>query len=405
MMLAKEEGKQLVYLIHEEIPQIIRTFYEVVGKEKLCIEIPETVIWLLFSLACFDKLPEILEYGEEWGMDITAAHCPLDKIALGAVGGGVIPKPDFITSGGFFCDQGPKQAEAMGELLDVPYYIITDAARDEPWGLFPEIDEENAIYFGESMERHFKQFARELGVELTQENFHKARIDVAKGWAPMQEVSRLIAGADQRPISVNDEEPLVQLTMYPDWRTDELNEAWRMLISEIKDRIAKGEGVVPKGALRTNFFCDPRPDVVEMCEKELGINLVVPGIFYWMAPFEKTRKFPKDANQFVRFTEAYIRRAALRCSAWDTVYRAREYVKHFRLDGYMAAYEYGCRPLCWYGRWIKDDLEKELNVPVIYFEQSADPRVYSPEQLRTKIETFSSLMRIRKAKAARAKAA
>lgn len=403
MMLAKEEGKKLIYLIHEEFPQIIMTFYHTVGKEKLCIEIPETLIWLLFSQACFDKLPQILEYGEKYGMDVTAAHCPVDKMAFGAVGEGLIPKPDFITSGGVFCDQGPKQCEVMGESFDIPYFIITDSARDEPWGLFPDIDEDNAVYLGESMERHFVTLARELGTELTREGFRKGRVEVAKVWAPMQDVHNLLMEADPKPTSINDEIPFFNLTIYPDWRSDELNQAYLMLISEMKDRIAKGEGVTPKGAPRTNFFCDPRPDVAQMCEKEIGINLVNSGVFYWIAPFERWRKFGKDVNEFVRFTEAYMKRGVIRACAWDSVYRAREYVKAYKLDGYMAAYEYGCRPLCWYGRWIKDDLEKELGVPVIYFEHTNDPRSYTPEQLRTKIETFAYLMRMRKA--ARKKAA
>lgn len=403
MMLAKDEGKKLVYLIHEEFPQIIMTFYTVMEKGQFVIEIPETLCWVLFSQACFDKLPLILEYGEKYGMEITAAHCPIDKIAFGAVGAGIIPKPDFITSGGVFCDQGPKQCEVMGETFGIPYFVITDSARDEPWGLYPDIEEDNAIYLGESMERHFKELARQLGTELSVDQFRKARVEVAKCWAPLQELERLISEADPRPISVNDEEPFVQLTLYPDWRTDELARLYQELIAEVKERMAKGEGVTPKGAPRTNFFCDPRPDVAEMCERELGINLVVPAVFYWITPSERTRKFPKETNEFLRFAEAYMKRGVIRACAWDSTVRAREYVQNFKLDGYMAAYEYGCRPLCWYGRFIKDELEKELGVPVIYFEQTADPRSYTPEQLRTKIETFASVMRRRKA--AREKAA
>ena len=347
-------------------------------------------------------MTQILEYGEKYGMDITAAHCPLDKLALGAVGEGIIPKPDFITSGGVFCDQGPKQCEVMGELFDIPYYIITDNVKDEPWGSFPELDDDCVIYLGESLERHFKELGRELGAEVSMENFHKARVEIAKLWASMQEVLKLVSGADPRPISVNDEEPFIQMTMYPDWRIQELNQAYHMLISEIRERIAKGEGVVPKGAPRTNLTCDPRPDVAEMCEKELGINIVVPGIYCWIGSFERTRKFPKEADDFIRFAEAYMKRGILR-ARWGQVYRAVETAKELKLDGFMTAYEYGCRPLCFPGRWTKDAVEKEVGIPATYFEHGADPRSYTPEQLRTKIETFASLMKIRKA--AREKAA
>ncbi|MEW6034404.1 MAG: 2-hydroxyacyl-CoA dehydratase family protein [Chloroflexota bacterium] len=402
MMLAKDEGKKLVYLIHEEFPQIIPTFYSAVGKEKLVIEIPETIMWPVFDARCFNKVPQILECGEKHGMEITAAHCPIDKVAMGAIGEGVIPKPDFLTSGGVFCDQGPKQCEVMGELFDIPYFVITDSTKDEPWGLFPDMDEANAIYLGESIERHFKELGRQLGAEVTAEDFHKGRVEVAKLWAPMAEVHRLVSEADPRPTSANDDDVFYWMTVYPDWRIEELSKAYHALISEIRVRVFKGEGVIPKGAPRTNFFCDPRPDVVEMCEKELGINIVIPAAYYWIAPFERIRKFPKEASEFVRFAEAYMKRGLIRSGAWEFVCRAKEYIKEFKLDGYMSASEYGCRPLCWPGHWVKEEVERELGIPVIYFEHSFDPRSHTPEQLRTKIETFASLMRIRKRARARA---
>lgn len=397
MMLAKDEGKKLVYLIHEEMPQIILTFYGSMGREKLCIEIPETIMLSLFGQTCFDKTAELLEYGEKHGMDITAAHCPVDKVALGAVGEGVIPRPDFITSGGVWCDQGPKQCEVMGEIFNIPYFLSTDSLRDEPWRYFPEIDEDNAIYLGETMERHFRDIAKQLGTELTMEHFRNARVEVAKIWFQLMEVHKLISEADPRPISATDDELFYWMTGYPDWRVAEMNEAYRLLIAEIKDKIAKGEGVVPKGALRTNFSCDSRPDIYRMCEKELGLNIVLPGTMFWIAPFERMRKFSKETNEFVRFAEAYMKRGFIRCSAWDQVVRAAELAKHFKLDGYMVATEYGCRPLCWFGHWVKDEVEKEAGIPVIYYEHSIDPRTHTPEQMSTKIETFASMMKIRKA--------
>ena len=411
MMLAQDEGKKLILMIHEEYPQVIPTFYNALEREgkprNIVIEIPETVMWLLFDARCFDKLPQILAYGEKHGMDITAAHCPIDKLAFGCVAEGIIPKPDFMTSGGMFCDQGPKQCEIMGELFDIPYFITTDSTRDEPWGLYPEVDMDNVVYQGTTTEMHFQELGKALGLEITQEDLHKARVDIVKLWAPMQEVQRLIAKTEPRPVSAMDDQPFYWMTLYPDWRLEEFQEAYKMLISEIKEKAAKGEGVVPKGAPRTNFFCDPRPDIIEMCEKEIGINLVVLGAYYWIAPYERlTRSLPKDANQYWRFAESYQKRGMVRACAWDMAFRAVEYVREFKLDGWMNATEYGCRPLCWPGRWIKEEVEKEIErgagVPAIYFEHSFDPRSHTPEQLRTKLETFASMMRSRKARAQRA---
>ncbi|MDY6879822.1 MAG: 2-hydroxyacyl-CoA dehydratase family protein [Desulfatiglans sp.] len=396
MMMAKDEGKKLIYLIHEEFPQIGLTFYNAMGRDKLVIEIPETYLWLLFGQMCFDRMVDILEAAEKYGMEIGVAHCPIDQLAYGGVAGDIIPKPDVATSGGVFCDQGPKTAEIIGELCDVPYFVTTDACRDESWGSFPELDIDCIRFLGESTEKHFNEIGDHLGVEVTEKHFRKARVEIAMLWGPLQETLQLTADGDPRPISCMDEEPFLQMTVYPDWRTKELTKAFRTLIKEIKERTAKGEGVVPKGALRTTFFCDPRPDIAEMCEKELGLNILLPGI-YWVAPFEKTRMIGKEENEYVRFAEAYIRRGIVRCH-WDHVYRAIECTNHFKLDGYMAAYEYGCRPLCFPGRWIKDEIEEKLGIPATYFEESADPRIHTPDQLRTKIETFASVMKIKKAK-------
>lgn len=396
MMMAHDEGKKLVYLVHEEFPQICMTFYNAMGKDKLCIEIPETFLWILFGQMCFNRMAGILEDAEKFGMEIGVAHCPIDQLAYGAIAGGIIEKPDLVTSGGVFCDQGPKTAEIIGELYDVPYFVTTDSCRDEDWGSFPEVDEDCIVYLGETMEQHFIEIGKELGVEVTEEHFHKARVDVAKLWGPLQTLMRIISEANPRPTSVNDDEVFFQLTVYPDWRIKELGQAYRMYIEEIKERIARGEGVVPKDALRTTFFCDPRPDVAQMCEKELDLNLQLPGI-YWIAPFESKRLFPKGTNEYIRFAEAYIRRGIIRCR-WDHVYRAVESCKAFKLDGYMAAYEYGCRPLCFPGRWVKDEIEEKVGIPATYFEHSADPRMHTPEQLRTKIETFATIMKMERAK-------
>lgn len=55
---------------------------------------------------------------------------------------------------------------------------------------------------------------------------------------------------------------------------------------------------------------------------------------------------------------------------------------------------YSCRPFATDALMVKDALKKELGIPVLVLEADIyDPRFYTREQLRTRLESFAELVK------------
>ena len=68
------------------------------------------------------------------------------------------------------------------------------------------------------------------------------------------------------------------------------------------------------------------------------------------------------------------------------------------VDGIIMMYAFACRPWCIPPLMAKKELQKRLDIPVLVVEgDSWDTRNYSAGQLRTRVESFAEVLKMRKA--------
>ena len=72
-----------------------------------------------------------------------------------------------------------------------------------------------------------------------------------------------------------------------------------------------------------------------------------------------------------------------------------------KLDGFILNYIFCCRPNALTSHNTKKFLEEKTGIPVLSLEfDPIDSRAYSADSMRTKVETFVSMLKARKASAA-----
>ena len=80
------------------------------------------------------------------------------------------------------------------------------------------------------------------------------------------------------------------------------------------------------------------------------------------------------------------------------VYAAKHVCKSTNAEALVYFYHYSCRATAISPFIAKKAVEEELNIPVLMLEgDSFDTRDYSAEALRTRVEAFAEMLRMRKA--------
>jgi hypothetical protein len=199
LVLAKEEGKKIVYISYPPDPRIVAAVN--LASEEVYCQAPEVVLDMTMG-QIFDKLNPILESAEEHGLPPGLGMCSLNQARLGGMTKGIVPFPDLTLTSSFFCDQTAKLDDMLHEIYGVPNLFI-DGCMDSNWDEFPELTPRRIGYFAGEIRRGMEGFQRFTGVELSEETLRSARVEVAKLWYAAQQVWELMR-ADPQPISQAD---------------------------------------------------------------------------------------------------------------------------------------------------------------------------------------------------------
>jgi predicted nucleotide-binding protein (sugar kinase/HSP70/actin superfamily) len=77
--------------------------------------------------------------------------------------------------------------------------------------------------------------------------------------------------------------------------------------------------------------------------------------------------------------------------------KAAQVAKELNVDGFIWGYLFNCRPLALTSHLLKQVVEKETGIPTLSLEMDMyDSRSYSAASLKTRVETFSDLLRAKK---------
>lgn len=391
LVLAKDEGKKIVYYGFPSI-QGPGMAIKAAAPDELYVSCPDVVLCHTLG-QIFNKLTPVLEAGEENGLPPGHGLCTLQTIRVGGLAKGIIPVPDLVTASSYYCDMGSKTDELLHEKYG-HRTVYVDGSMDSRWGEYPEYLPQRVEFLGAQLNKLFEAVREVLGVEVNSEAWDKAMSTSRQLFRSIGQLTRL-AMADPMPISSVETGLALQLAAGSTGRAiAEGPEAVDILCQEVKQRVDRGIGVVEKGAPRVmNFaasFSDPT--ITHMME---NAGLAMAATLLTVPP-------PKAIQLTTHITPGEMRaeremQVGLYHSSFGLVKRFADAVRDFNLDGIIWGYQYNCRPLAQPSHFLKKWVEDNVGVPVLSLEMDLyDSRNYNAGALRTRVEAFAEMLRVRK---------
>jgi len=389
LILAREEKSKVIYF-EWPLPVQIADAALLVADD-IYIGAPAGILDMAMG-QIFGKHAFLVEAGEETGMPPGGAHCALFQTEVGAIETGIVPLPDLFVTSSNFCEPPAAAISLLHERYGVPY-VICDGTTDSEWDLWPQVDTRPMKYFGAQLDKCMQEISRVIGKEITEEVKYQAFKTRATYALPGQQLFRLVA-SDPQPISQADASLAYWLLNTPMPSMEESVDAVTTLLAVVQQRVARGEGIIAKGAPRVHFTlnCAVDPTVVKMIEqKDVSVAL----LFWNILPMVSNYRIPVNTGG-EKIASAFMKVGGF-SSTSGLITQFKEYIKEFNLDGVIICYSYSCRGYSIMPHIARDSIRK-LGLPAMVLEGDYyDNRNYNTEQMRTRIETFLEVLKMNKA--------
>ena len=348
----------------------------------------------------FNKLDVILEAAEGHFLRPGAAQCSLLQVRLGLNVLGLFPKCDLLISMGSLCDALPKTDEALGIYFNIPVqYINCCQDRGADW----EDMYRSKDFYANEIKKAQKRVSGVVGFEVTNDMVNEARRIRRDAAIYANKIYDLVIGSDPMPISAAAMQYIRIFRAMPVSRSTQegLNEASKLLYEEVEERVNRGVGVVEKGAPRILYaplVSIADPSIIHMIE-ELGIAIPLTEDTILVPDGELRPQMDergRGEDPWERVAYALIQRS-IEASVPMRIRAVSGAVKRYHLDGVLNLFHYSCRYFAGDPLILKDAVEKETGVPVMVLEGDLyDPRFYTAEQLRTRVEAFGEMLKAAK---------
>jgi hypothetical protein len=207
-----------------------------------------------------------------------------------------------------------------------------------------------------------------------------------------KKIADLVRDADPPPVGFNN---IAALFRAANWLVNpttygRVEKMLELCYSELKDRVNRGYGIMPKGAPRIAILkvcCDPV--LVHRIEKA-GLAVVADNTGI-IAP--KREQFQSKYEDFwYQGIELFVRMGVGYAS------RQVELFKDLNLDGVILTYPVGCRDQCISPFKVREILSKELGIPVLAVEfDHVETRTFTADFLMSRIEPFAEALKDAKA--------
>jgi len=360
---------------------------------------PDVLVLMVLGYI-FNKLDAILEAAETHFLRPGAAHCSLLQARLGLNILGLYPRCDLLLSMGNLCDALPKSDEAIGIYFNIPVqYINVCQDRGADW----EDMYRSKDFFTNEIKKAKKRISEVIGFEITDDMVNEARRLRRDAAIYATKIYDLVINSDPLPISAVALQYIRIFRAMPISRKSQeaLNEASKLLFEEVEERVNRGVGVVEKGAPRilyTPLVSLSDPSIIHMIE-ELGIAIPLTEDTILVPEGELRPQMDergRGEDPWGRVAYALIQRS-IEASVPMRIRAIIGAVKRYHLDGVLNLFHYSCRYFAGDPLILKDAVEKETGVPVMVLEGDLyDPRFYTAEQLRTRIEAFGEMLKAAK---------
>jgi len=391
----KKNGVKIVYGI---LPAILTNYYaiKVSGGDNVFVSFPDLFLVNVLNIF-FHKLDPFLETSEtEGGIVYGCRHCALNKTRLAARIKGVIPSPDVIWTWGFNCDEGPKTDEYINCYYDPDWNVeITRLPHDTHFGEMDDENTERVEYLALQMKDSCKKVEDIIGIKITPESLSAA----VKTWQrfafKLGQLQRMVFTADPLAMDGNTVALVSSVLACPfNTGVGYMEEAVDILTKEGRESVNKGEGILPKGAPRVVCYFVPSYNPwLNTIYLENGVGLTLslltsvskrqlkPPTYKdpYMATAEQWLRMPAGANMGMEIEDAIEKIETLKPDAvvWG----------FFDFDRWLGAHQ----------KMMAKLIEERTGVPQYYLECDFwEDRDYSPEALRTRIESMCQVIKMKK---------
>lgn len=266
---------------------------------------------------------------------------------------------------------------------------------DSPWNEWPEIPHRRVRLYAEDMREAKEELERVLGIRISQDV-------LMAGWLKFKELR--LSGQRMIELTKVEPKPISQVDLNSFWRLmsvpgqgalQEGVEIINLLTKEVEERVKAGKGIMEKEVPRVGVYALPVSNIaVTRMLEQAGLNLVGP-LAYYLPPLQQMEsRYTAPEEQSV---EGSLRRGVFHSTS-AFLAETKEGAKILGLDGFLWFYQYACRASSPQMILYKKDMEEELGIPVLLLEGDLfDARSYRAEALRTRVEAFADLLRVRKA--------
>lgn len=389
----KQKGAKIVYGILLAITHYYSAL-KLAAPDKIYVCFPD--ILLVTVLQCFfHKINPYLEGAEQAGIPYGCRHCALNKSRYIARKWGLIPPPDISWIWGFTCDEGPKTDEFIRIYCDPEWKTyISRLPHDQALGTVEDEIDERVEYLAAQMRDGFNYVQKEVGVKVSDKILKKTVDDYQRYLGKLDKLYQLMS-SDPQPLSGQEGQFFAEALIRPfNIGQEPLEEALDIVLEEVNERVTNRRGILPSGSpkLMANFVPIYLPWVVKMFEQ----NRVGLTYLEGFMPSKKQLQPPRFEDPFMAVAETWLKQSY----TVNPGYEAEMMVEKINARG-VDGFVFGFFD---FDRWLGSDhkllskmVREKSEVPVFYIEGDLfEDRDYSPEALRTRIESICEIVKMQK---------
>jgi benzoyl-CoA reductase/2-hydroxyglutaryl-CoA dehydratase subunit BcrC/BadD/HgdB len=390
----KKNGVKIVYGI---MPAIVTNYMAIKlsGGDNVFVSFPDLHIVSALN-SFFHKASPYYERAEEAGMTYGCRHCALNKTRVASILEGVIPSPDIIWSWGFNCDEGPKIDEYINCYCDPNWeVVVTRIPHDTHFGEIDDEIPERVDFLAKQMGYGQDYVEKITGITVTPESLSES----VKAWSryafKVGQLNAIANSADPLPIS-GTELSIFGQPMFAPYNTGlkYMEEALDITIKEVRERVKNCIGVSPKGAPKVG--CYFVPFVVPWINKMFLENEVGLTFSFMMTLTKKQLQPPSYEDPFKAAAEQWLR-MPMGQNMGQEIDGMIEKVEAYKPDAMLMGFFDFDRWLGAHHKMAAQLIEEKTEIPHFYIEADFwDDRDYSPEALRTRIESISQVVKMNK---------
>lgn len=370
-----------------------------------CASVPIELLW---AYGIFPDHPEnmatvaaarkqsqrLIEHAESLGY--SRDLCSYCKTSIGALDTNIkttlggISKPDLIVATNAICDTHWKWFQLQAHKLKVPFFMF-----DIPkWvsGTDEKTVVGNVDYivdqfhdFAVFIEKHTGKKANEKKMRKALEKSHR----LTSLWREIYEYRKAVPSPYSGAETSASFFPLVVLP-----GVDKGIKFFEKILGDIKERVARGEGTLSSGNEKYRVMWEGIPFWYRMKFMydlaQYGAVVTHEPYTYSFAPEKKIGLGPEET---LRDVARIMMDLPYSYNLEKRIEYFEKWVDEYSIDGVILHENMSCRPSCTGMIDLKNAIQRDKGIPVLILQcDMNDPRAYSEEQIKTRIEGFIELM-------------